>query len=579
MNTNDFFANPETPSHRHYEALRAFYTGDLSASEAADRFGFSPRYFKKLRFQFVKMLRESANPFFIERKPGPKRRQTTDETKERIVTLRKQNYSILDIKAVLDAEEKTVSLDTINKILKSEGFAPLYKRTRNERQTISLPQKLKTPRSTPLELKDEEFTSEIGAGPLIFLPLLEEFGIIEAIKVCEFPKTSEISDVQSVLSFLALKILGGMRWSYDSKWSMDRSLGFFAGLNVLPKSTSLSSYSYSVFRKMNRSLLIQLSQIFKDDDMEEGEFNLDFKTIPHWGDESVLEKNWSGARSKSIKSILALIVQESSTGIIPYTDAEVKKREQNDAIMDFVDFWKEGRGEAPKLLIFDSKLTTYNNLNKLNKSKEKINFLTIRRRSKNLVKGVEKIPENEWQEIKVERAKGKQQTIRVHDGKTTLSKYEGEIRQLIITNHGRQQPTFMITNDFNMTMKNIVEKYSRRWLVEQEIAEQIMFFNLNHPSSSIVVKVDFDLTISLLAHNLYRLLARSLPGFENCTAQTISRKFLENGVKVDIKGNDVTVYLKKKTHLPILFALPWMEKNTKISWMGINIRFSPGTVS
>lgn len=106
-----------------------------------------------------------------------------------------------------------------------------------------------------------------------------------------------------------------------------------------------------------------------------------------------------------------------------------------------------------------------------------------------------------------------------------------------------------------------------------------MFFNLNHPSSSIVVKVDFDLTISLLAHNLYRLLTRSLPGFENCTAQTISRNFLENGVKVDIKGNDVTVYLKKKTHLPILFELPWMEKNTKISWMGINIRFSPGTVS
>ena len=32
--------------------------------------------------------------------------------------------------------------------------------------------------------------------------------------------------------------------TYDSNWNMDRALGFFAGLNVLPKSTSLSTYSY-----------------------------------------------------------------------------------------------------------------------------------------------------------------------------------------------------------------------------------------------------------------------------------------------------------------------------------------------
>ena len=152
---------------------------------------------------------------------------------------------------------------------------------------------------------------------------------------------------------------------------MVRVLGFFAKLNVLPKTSSLSSYSYRVLRKSNRKFLISMSNIFKSE-LEEGEFNLDFKAIPHWGDASILDKNWSGSRNKAIKSILALIVQDPSTGFLSYTDGTVKKQYQKDAVLDFVDFWKEGRAVSPKILIFDSKFTTYENLNRLNKSKEKI---------------------------------------------------------------------------------------------------------------------------------------------------------------------------------------------------------------
>ena len=133
--------------------------------------------------------------------------------------------------------------------------------------------------------------------------------------------------------------------------------------------------------------------------------------------------------------------------------------------------------------------------------------------------------------------------------------------------------------DFELDVRHVVKKYARRWLVEQEIVEQIAFFNLNHPSSSIVVKVDFDLAISLLAHNLYRLMAKEFPGFENCTASTLSRKFLENGATIKIKGDEVTVHIKKKTHLPILFEAFWMKQTTQLSWMGLKIKFISGTSS
>lgn len=61
---------------------------------------------------------------------------------------------------------------------------------------------------------------------------------------------------------------------------------------------------------MNEKFLAALVPIF---DSREGEevFNLDFKTIPHWGDESVLENNWAGSKSKAIKSVLSLIVRET----------------------------------------------------------------------------------------------------------------------------------------------------------------------------------------------------------------------------------------------------------------------------
>ncbi len=470
-----------------------------------------------------------------------------------------------------------VSLDTIDKALKAEGFAPLPKRTHQQRLSVHAPQKYQAPQSQALTLSDEEFTTEIGAGPLIFLPLLETLGIVRAIKRCGFPSTSQLSDVQSVLSFLALKLSGATRWSHDTRWNMDRALGLFAGLNVLPKSTTLSTYSYRVTRQSNRTLLEHLSRVFQE--VQDGEFNLDFKAIPHWGEASVLEKNWSGARSKAIKSILSLIVQTPSTGMLSYTNSEIKHHQQPEAVFDFVDFWTRGQGVAPKLLIFDSKFTTYQNLDKLNKNKAKIKFLTLRRRGKKLLKHAENIPTTQWQKIRVERAKGKFQTMRLHDGFCKLRHYQGEVRQAILTDHGRAKTSFLITNDFEMDVRQILLKYARRWLVEQEIAEQILFFNLNNPSSSIVVKVDFDLTLSLLAHNLYRMLTHDLPGFEQCTVSTINREFLENGARITLRGNDLTVYLKKKTHLPILLELPWMKQPSRLSWMNLNIRFSPGTVS
>jgi hypothetical protein len=570
-----YFLRPSTTFQKQYEALRAYYVQKDPAIQISQRCGWTPAYFKKIRSEFLHEIQKRLNPYMPDKKPGATPKSISgDAVAQMIIDFRKQNYSITDIRVALQSKGHQRSLDAINRLLKKEGFAPLPKRTRQERYATQAPISIEAPVSQELILTNETFTTEQGAGALLFLPLLESLKIIPAIQKAGFPKTSVLSDLSSVLAVLALKLLGRARLSHDETWNFDRALGLFAMLNVLPKNTTLSSYSYRVSRKSNRRLLMELSRIFKDDD--DGIFNLDFKAIPHWGDASVLEKNWCGARSKAIKSILALIAQSPASGYLSYTDAEIKHRDQNDAVLEFVDFWKEGHRQSPKMLILDSKMTTYNNLSRLNE--DGIKFITLRRRGKLLIR-LSDIPEDQWQKVSIERAHHQIRTVKVVDHRISLRGYEGEVRQIILTDHGRARPAFLITNDFDLDVKEILKRYSRRWLVEQEIAEQVDFFHLNQPSSSLVIKVDFDLTLSLLAHNLYRAFAKQLPGFEKCTAGTLYRNFVENGATVTIKNKNITVAMKKKTHLPTLFTLPSFKKKIALSWMDASIQFTSTTVS
>ena len=184
--------------------------------------------------------------------------------------------------------------------------------------------------------------------------------------------------------------------------------------------------------------------------------------------------------------------------------------------------------------------------------------------------------------LELDKPKRQHKTLNVYDEQFHLTNYEGQVRQLILTEHGHHTPTFFVTNNFDAPMKILVLKYARRWLVENEIAEQIMFFPLNQPSSAIVIQVDFDLTLSLLTHlthNLYKTLSDQLPGFEGCTVPTISRKCILNGARITIENHTMTVYLKKKTHLPILFDINWMNTATSLSWMDMTIKFEVDSVS
>jgi transposase len=549
-----YFTSCNNPLHKQYLALRMFFVDRCTANQIALKFGYSVATVYSLIRDFKeKLAAGSDEPFFKELKPGRPKLDCGGEINKLVVAYRKKYLSVPEIKAALDAQNISVSERYITSVLANEGFARLPRRENAVRNNIDIENKTEVysaPKSERLDFETEKFSSQL-AGILLFLPIIRSYGIDKLIEDSNYPETSVVNRLSSILSFLALKLSNIERYSMDDAWCMDRGMGLFAGLNVLPKTAWFNSYSSGITREMNISFLYSLRLLWNEKGFLSDTVNLDFTAIPYWGDNDPFENNWSGKRAKALASLQAVLAQDPDSGLLCYSDTTIRHRNENDVIIEFLDFYHNDPKVSSNLkyLIFDSKFTTYQNLNNINK--HGLKFITIQRKNKKLDLKIAGIPDSNWKNIRVKRANGKGRIVTISESHTPLKDYDGEIRQIFIKGAGKIKPAIMITNDFDISLENIVRKYSKRWLLEKDISEQIHFFHLNRNCSGIVIKVDFDLVMTLLAHNLYRLFAQNIDGYSHCEAKTIFNKFILNAGVVNISQKGVTVKLKKKRTLPL----------------------------
>lgn len=504
--------------------------------------------------------------FFAPLAIGRPAKEWKDKTEQLIIALRKKYLSVPDIKVILDTQEAGISETYIYSLLKREGFARLPRRSKQAKIETLSKVKIEAPVASLLSLQMEVFGTA-HAGLLCFIPYLLDAGIDRIIQKSSFPGTKAIPKLNAILSFVALKLSNFRRYTSDELWCMDRGCGLFAGLNVLPKTAWYSSYSHRVTREMNLTFLKTLASTWREKGLLSDTANLDFVTIPYWGDDSHLENNWSGTRHQALSSILAAIAEDPDTGLITYGDCNVMHENEGNVAVEFLDFYKQSGGTELKYLVFDSKFTTYENLGKLDE--DGIKFITIRRRGKNIVDELNQLPKTAWKKVRVKASGHKTRELKVIDQALFIKSYGKEIRQIAITGHGKIKPALIITNDFDLNVEVVVRKYARCWLVEKTISEQTHFFHLNKVSSSMVIKVDFDLTMTILAYNLYRLFALDLERYTHATASTLYEKFIYNSghVDVDDANKRVVVSLKKKRNLPGLLTAMGRFAETKIPWL------------
>ncbi len=581
MKLETFFLSPVLVTHKQYEALRMYFVEHRPANEVANYFGYTYRAFTSLVATFRDKLRDdpTGSFFFVEYRPGRKVSSNTNEVKSLVIEMRKKYYSVPDIKVMLDGLGYTISEKNIFNILSAEGFSRLPRRCKLIRQQLENVQ-IAAEKSYPLTFAPEVFKSS-NAGILMFVGLIKRYKIDAVIDKSSYPGTSIIDKTSSILSFLALKLSNRRRYSSDDTWCMDRGMGLFAGLNVLPKTAWYTSYSDRVTSDMNRRFLRQLHRVWMKAGLLEDTSNLDFTTIPYWGDDTHLENNWSGKRGKALSSILAVLAHDPDTGLIDYGNANILQKEESAVVIEFLDFYHSGttkKGDKLRYIVFDSKFTNYENLRKLDRAH--INFITIRRRGKRILERISELPSQGWRKVKVECAGNKHRTLRVYDEQVFLKGYDKDIRQITITGNGKIKPAVIITNDFGLSIEKLIRKYARRWIVEKSISEQIDFFHLNLVSSSMVIKVDFDLIMSILAYNLYRLLALELDRYSHLSVQSLYDKFVFNGADIIIRENTITVQLKKKRNLPLILEVMQKYSRQKYPWLkGKNIIFEGATYS
>ena len=572
MDARIYFSTTGSPVKRKYDALKDFFQHELRAEDIAKKYGYTLSSFYSLSRDFTKHLQAGDGDGFFFKKAvrGRKSKSDVGQLDSLIISLRKQNHSIEDIVTMVMSKNLSTSYGYVYKLLDKEGFARLPRRNKSfkSKQTIG---KIEAPVAHTLDITNEHFTTS-QANLLCFLPIIEKYQIDTLIGNSDFPETKAIGRMSSIMSFLALKLTGARRYSADDLWCMDRGSGLFAGLNVLPKNAWFSSYSHRVTRNMNLSFLKALHEQWVKHGLLSDTSNLDFTTIPYWGEDHHLENNWSGKRNKALSSMLAVLAHDPDSGIIDYGNTNVMHKNESNVVLEYLDFYRQGEEKGNlKYLVFDSKFTNYENLAVLDQ--KDIKFLTIRRRGKNIVESIRALDKSKWSTIRVESSTMKKRTLKVYDSKITLRGYcdqtgaAKELRQVAITGNGKVKPALIITNDFEISMETVVRKYARRWLVEKEISEQIEFFHLNKLSSSMVIKVDFDLTITILAHNIYRLFALEFDRYSSMSDQGIYEKFIANNGAITIEGESITVAMKKKRELPQILETMEAYKKTKYKWL------------
>jgi transposase len=561
--SKDFFLYPDDPMQKRYEALRASFVDGLSAEDVAQKFGYSIHTINALRRDFKARALPS---FFCSLAKGPKqRRPSTLKAKDRIIELRKQNYSIEEIEEVLLRERYDITAKTIHQVLKDEGFARLFRRTHAERR-IAL-QQAKDPAeiASVNEFSTHGFVKTAYGGVFLFIPMIVDMQLDTIFNQIGFYGSKQIPRLNYLMSFLALKLIGKQRLSHVSDLNFDYGLGAFAGLNVLPKIAAITQYSYHNPHNLVVNLLIKWNRVLKEKGYLKGQhINLDFHSTPHWGEESQLQNHWVPTRGKAMKSVLCFFAQDLETTYLCYSNGHLSKEEAPDEILNFISFYQSSHGVLPNCLVFDSKLTTYKNLNVLDKDFG-IKFITLKRRGKKHLENIQKI--SDWTKIRLNKTTRKYQRLKIYQEPVTIKDYDGQLRQIIVTGTGRELPMLIITNDFETPPKEIIETYALRWLIENNIQENVDFFSLNALSSPIIVKVDFDIAITLISNTLYKILAGKFKLFDKAKPKTIYRNIVEGAAKIYIASDTVTVIFGKKAFNPLI--MDWISSlpELKVPWM------------
>lgn len=563
-----FFLRPRLPKQRQYEALRAFLVEDRPARDVARAFGYSVNSFYVLCHHF----RRDPDPvFFVSPRHGPQVQPKKSAARDLIIQLRRQNHSVYEISQTLKERHSPLSPTAVREVLRAEGFAALPRRLDEERPHPPAPTTEPVADVREFSLAPRRFVTACG-GLFLFVADLVRLGTDKLAGAAGLPGSQMIPAEHALRASLALKLWSIERKSHVMARVADEGLALFAGLNAFPKKSYLSEYSSRIeHRKTTRLLAAWHGQVQGGELLPGESFNLDFHSVPYYGEHPLIQRHYVSMRSRRQPSVLAFLAQDAASRVFCYSNADLRKGEESEEVFRFVAFWKRTHGELPRHLVFDSKLTTQKGLARLDRMG--IPFITLRRRCRKLLEQVYSLPPSAWRTIELDVPTRKYRTPRVYEQSVALA--GRSFRQMFIGDLGHDEPTILVTNQRHAPAKALVTRYAQRMLIENALSDAVRFFHMNALSSAVGLKVDFDMALLVLASGLYRSVARRMRGYGDAQARQIFRDLIEMPADVEISEEEVSVSFHRRAHLPIILASGLVERPVRVPWWnGIPLRLT-----
>jgi len=417
------------------------------------------------------------------------------------------------------------------------------------------------------------------AGVFLFLPLLAKLRFDQIVTRAGYPGSEMVPASSALLALLTLKLLDKERLSHinDFNFDFDEALGLCAGLNILPKKSYATDYSYRTTRDNHRVLLEgwvkALGAVMIND---ANTFSLDFHPIPYRGDPTGLDRHYLPRRGTAGPSVPTFFALEQDSRCLCYANANLTRADQNGELMRFVEFWHTVTGSDPQWLYFDSKLIDYSELSRVNQ--RGIHFVTIRRRGEAILRRLRKLPRSDWTGAVIDTPQRCHQQIRFGDENVKLRGDEGPIPQLATKGLGREKSTLFLSNHFEETARNLIIRYAGRNRVEDGLGISVNFFHLDCLASEVRLNVDLDAAMIVLANGCYRWLGRQLRGYEKAAPKQLYRRFVETGGVIKITDDKIIVQFDKRSHNPILREAALDREPVRIPWLGnrrLEFVFSP----
>ena len=337
--------------------------------------------------------------------------------------------------------------------------------------------------------------TEFG-GLFLFAHDLATLGLDRILEESGMPGSAMIPAGCAFRSLLAIKLWGIGRPSHITPETLDEGIALFAGLNAVPKRSTLTEYSSRVDPRLCPGLMDRWHAAIHgfDPDIRIGgghSFDLYFHTIPYHGDEALIEKHYVSKRSRRQRGVLAFLARDADARVFAYANAWVRKQDQTGEVLRFAEVWRERTGVLPTELIFDSKLSTYTNLAKLNEMG--IRFATVRQRSAKMVGELLAVPDSNWRSIALTNIGRAYRAPRILDRTLRIRDHPCDIRQIAIKGVGHEKPTLLLTNQLGEPAGRLIDQYARRMLIENAIADAIDFFHMDALSAAVPMKIDLDI--------------------------------------------------------------------------------------